>query len=277
MFTGNAKVVIALFVGGLTAACSSTPPYQGMSGDELFALGAQKFEEKDWDKTIDVFERLVFADPTFPRMVAARMYLARAYYNKGEYITSVAEFSRIVDRHPGDPLAPEASLGICKSYVAQSPDVQRDQSYTVQAWNACENTASDFAGTNVAVEAAALRDRMESKLAHKIFIGGDFYYKRKFYHSGIIYFNDLLDKYPRNDWAAQALLRLFQSYSALDWDTEAEEAKQRLLRDFPDSNAAAEIRSEEGKGTEAVKGAPARSTQSGVPGPGNILPLLRDF
>lgn len=277
MFTGNARVVITLFVGSLTAACASTPPYQGMSGDELFALGAQKFEEGDWNKAVDVFERLVFADPTYSRMVEARMYLARAYYNKGEYITAVAEFTRIVDRHPGDPLAPDASLGVCKSFVAQSPDVQRDQTYTVQAWNACENTVSDFAGSPVAAEAATLRDQMESKLAHKIFIGGDFYYKRKFYHSGIIYFNDLLDKYPTNRWAAEALLRLYQSYAALDWDTEAEEAKQRLLRDFPDSDAAAEIRGEGGKTAEAVDGPVAGSTRSDVPGPGNLRPLLRDF
>lgn len=242
----NLTVAVILLVAGLASACASGPRYQGMTGDQLFELGAQKFAEKDWGKAAEVFERLIFAEPTYPRIVEARVYLARAYYNKGEYITSVAEFSRVLDRHPGDPLAPEASLGVCKSFVAQSPDVQRDQSFTTQAWNSCQNTVSDFAGTQAAVEAAELRDSMEAKLAHKIFIGGDFYYKRKIYHSGIIYFNDLLEQYPGSDWAAEALLRLYQSYSALDWDTEAQEAKDRLLREFPDSDAAAEIRSEGG-------------------------------
>jgi outer membrane protein assembly factor BamD len=237
MFKGYAYVVAGLLAVALLGGCASSSEYQGLPVDELFAAGAREFEAGEWDKSIEVFERLLFADPTYPRTVEARLYLARAYYNKGEYITAVSEFTRIVDRNPGHALAPEASLGICQSFVAQSPNVQRDQTFTVQAWNACQNTVTDFRGTDVAVEAEVLRNQMEVKLAEKIFIAGDFYYRRKLYHSGIIYFNDLLAQYPRSDWAARALLRLYQSYSALDWDTEAEEVRQRLLREFPDSEA----------------------------------------
>ena len=70
------------------------------------------------DKAIQVFERLIFAEPTYPQIVEARMYLARAYYNKGEFITSVSEFTRVLDRHPGHPLAPDASLVVVKAFGA---------------------------------------------------------------------------------------------------------------------------------------------------------------
>jgi outer membrane protein assembly factor BamD (BamD/ComL family) len=132
--------------------------------------------------------------------------------------------------------------------------VQRDQTFTIQAWNACQNTLTDFRGNEIAAEAEALRDEMELKLAEKIFIAGDFYYRRKLYHPGIIYFNDLLNQYPRNYWASQALLRLYQSYSSLEWDTEAEEVKERLLRDFPDSDAAKEIGADQDGGGAVEKG-----------------------
>lgn len=241
MLRGYFAVIAGLLALASLGGCASSSPYEGLQPDQLFEAGSREFDAGDWDKAVEIFERLVFAEPTFPRLVEARMYLARAYYNKGEYITATSEFTRVLDRHPGHPLAPQASLGICQSFVAQSPHVQRDQTFTVQAWNACQNTLTDFRGTEVAEEAQQLRDQMESKLAEKIFIAGDFYYRRKLYHSGIIYFNDLLEQYPRNEWAAQALLRLYQSYSGLDWDTEAEEAKARLLRDFPNSDAAKEI------------------------------------
>ncbi len=241
MFTGYARLIVGLFSLALLGGCATTSEYEGLEADQLFEAGAREFEGGEWDKAVEVFERLLFADPTYPRLVEARMYLARAYYNKGEFITSVSEFTRVMDRNPGHPLAPQASLGVCQSFVAQSPHVQRDQTFTIQAWNACQNTMTDFRGTEVAAEAEALRDEMEAKLAEKIFISGDFYYRRKLYHSGIVYFNDLLDQYPRGEWAPQALLRLFQSYSGLDWGTEAEEVRQRLLRDFPDSEAAKEI------------------------------------
>jgi outer membrane protein assembly factor BamD len=261
-----------LVLAALITGCATTSPYTGMSADELFAMGAGEFEDGDWGKAIEVFERLIFAEPTYERLVEARMYLARAYYNKGEYITSVAEFSRVLDRHPGHPLAPEASLGVCKSFVAQSPNVQRDQNYTVQAWTACQNTVSDFAGNPVAAEARELRDQMEAKLAEKIFIGGEFYFRRKLYSSGIIYFNDVLEQYPRNRWAAKALLRLYQSYVALDWEAEAQDARDRLLREFPDSEEAAEIRTEGGGGNVDVS-EPDTARVQVDPGVSNPLPV----
>lgn len=251
MSTGYAKVVAGLFSLALLGGCASTSQYQDLQPDELFEAGAREFDAGDWDKAVEVFERLLFADPTYSRLVEARIYLARAYYNMGEFITSISEFTRVMDRNPGHALAPQASLGICQAYVAQSPHVQRDQTFTVQAWNACQNAMIDFRGTEVAAEAEALRDEMEAKLAAKIFVAGDFYYRRKLYHSGIIYFKDLLDQYPRSEWASQALLRLFQSYSSLDWDTEAEEARQSLLRDFPSSEAAKVIGAE---GAAGLKG-----------------------
>jgi outer membrane protein assembly factor BamD len=225
-----------------------------MEGDELFALAARAFDDEDWDEAAQAFERLIFTAPTYERLVEARMYLARAYYNKGEYITSVSEFTRIVDRHPGHEFAPEASLGICQSYVAQSPHVQRDQTITAQAWSACQNTAIDFGGTEVAARAEELRDQMEDKLARNIYEVGDFYFRRNLVPSGIIYFQDVLERYPRNKWSANALLRLYQSYTALEWDTEAEEAKERLLREFPDSEAAREIRVDGGGGGDGGEG-----------------------
>jgi outer membrane protein assembly factor BamD len=246
MYTAHSKAMAVCLLGILLGGCASAPPYQGMSADQLFELGSQRFQDENWGKAAEVFERLVFSEPAFPRIVEARMYMARAYYNKGDYITAVAEFTRILDRHPGHPLAPEASLGVCKSYAAQSPHVQRDQSATLYAWNSCFNTVSDFRNHPVAEEAGVIRDEMEAKLAEKVFIAGDFYFRRKFYHSGIIFFNDLLRQYPRNEWAAKALLRLYQSYSAMDWDTEAEEVRGRLLREFPDSDAAREVRLEGG-------------------------------
>jgi outer membrane protein assembly factor BamD len=244
----------ALFLGMAVQGCTSASPYQGLGADELFAMGERAFEAQDWDEAVRVFERFVFADPTHEEMVRARMYLARAYYNREDYLTAVSEFTRILDRHPGNPLAPEASLGVCQAYVQMSPHVQRDQAFTAQALTACQNVVEDFGSFQVAVEAAALRDQMREKLAEKILIAGEFYFRRKMYDSGIIYFNDVLTTYPQSQAAAQALLFLYRSYLAINWDTEAEDAKARLFRDFPDSEAAEELRANGEGGGDGASG-----------------------
>lgn len=252
MYTRLSATTAFLLLGALIQGCTSTPPYMGMEGDELFELGAREFESEDWDEAVRVFERFLFADPTNDRIVQGRIYLARAYFNREDYITAASEFSRVLDRHPGHPLAPEAALGICKSYVALSPHIQRDQGYTLQAFNSCDNVVQDFGGSEVSVEAETLRDQMREKLAQKTFVAGEFYFQRKLYDSGIIYFNDVLTNYPDTDTAAQALLRLYESYSEIGWEREAEEARDRLLRDFPDSEAADQVRANGGDGGDGV-------------------------
>ncbi|MGD8362967.1 MAG: outer membrane protein assembly factor BamD [Gemmatimonadota bacterium] len=244
----RSQAAAVLLLGAFLGGCASTPPYQGMDADQMFELGARDFEAGDWDEAVRVFERFLYEDPTNARIVEARLYLARAYFNREDYLTSASEFSRIIDRHPGDVRAPEASLGICKSYVALSPHIQRDQAYTLQAFNACDNVVQDFGGSEVSIEAEQLRDQMREKLARKELSRGDFYFRRKLYDSGIIYYNGLLTLYPRTPAAAQALLRLYQSYTEIGWEREAEEARQRLLRDFPDSDEAREVRANGGEG-----------------------------
>ena len=261
MYKRHSFVAGALLLGAILGACASGSPYQGLSADQLFEIGAEKFDEGDWDEAVRAFERFIFAGPTNPRIVEARLYLARAYFNREDYITAASEFSRIIDRHPGDRLAPEASLGICRSYIALSPHIERDQSYTIQAFSACDNVLQDFPGHEVAVEAGKLRDQMRERLARKELTRGDFYFQRKMYNSGIIYYNGLLTQYPRTEAAAKALLRLYESYTAIGWEAEAEEARERLLRDFPDSEAAKQVKANGGESGGAESG----TAQGGSP------------
>ena len=246
MYRQRFYAAVTLLLGAFLGGCASSAPYQGMEADQLFQLGAEKFEDQDWDEVTSIFERFIFSDPTHPRMVEARLYLARAYFNREDYLTAVSEFSRVIDRHPGDPMAPEASLGICQSYVALSPHIERDQVYTAQALTACDNVMQDFSGSEVSTQAGRLRDQMREKLARKELSRGEFYFQRKIWHPGIIYFNGVLTEFPSTNAASQALLRLYQAYTAVGWEAEAEEARERLLREFPDSEAAREIRANGG-------------------------------
>ncbi len=248
MYTRLLTAAAVFLLGGLLQGCASEPPYQGLTADQLFELGTREFQEEDWDEAIRVFERLAFTDPTYEGLVDARIYLARAYFNREEYLTAISEYTRVMDRHPGHPRAPEAALGVCRSYVQLSPHVQRDQTYTEQAYNACSNVVADFRGSEVSLRAQELRDQMRDKLARKVFVGGEFYFDRDMYDSAIIYFQDVLAQYPQAPAAADALLHLYRSYAEIGWEEEAEEARQRLLEQFPDSAAAREVRAQDNGG-----------------------------
>jgi outer membrane protein assembly factor BamD (BamD/ComL family) len=84
--------------------------------------------------------------------------------------------------------------------------------------------------------------QLVDKLAEKLFQAGEHYYRRRAYDSAIQYFDDLLELFPTSAAAPKSLLRLYQTYTTLGYAEEAQSMRERLLRDFPESEQARLIR-----------------------------------
>lgn len=227
-------VVVAVGLG----ACTSAPPYQGMDAQEIYAHALRAYENEDWSEAIRALERLLVTYPAFPQRIEARLHLAESYFQRGEYITAESEFRRLLTTAPGHELAPAASLGICRSFAGLSPKPQRDQSDTEIAVRACETTANDYGGTAEAGEARRIRQEMLEKLAQKDYLRGEFYFRRNLIDSALIYYMAVADEYPETSWAPEALLRIIEANTRIGYDFEADQARERLLSNYPDSPAA---------------------------------------
>lgn len=219
----------------LGIACSSTPPFAGWTADQLFEHGRSAFEEEDWDEARRAFERLALTFPGFDSTVAGRHYLAGAFFSDEEYLSAVSEYTRIVQVHPDDERAPEAWMGLCRSYAAMSPNPQRDQQYTVQARTTCQNVASDFPGTPIGDSAAAIALEMHGKLAAKAYGEGYFYFQRDILESAELVFLDLVDSFEGTVSAPRAMARLIDIYEEWGWSEQREEIAGRLRDAYPDS------------------------------------------
>ncbi len=234
--------IISIFWALSLAGCGSANPYLGLSDEELYQYALEAFEEEEWSDAIEVLERLILSYPTFDRIIEARMYLARSFLEKGEYLSAASEFARFLDRYPGNEMARSAMLGRCRAYERLSPIPQRDQTYTLEALNACQDVVTAYPGAAVADSARAIHREMREKLARKDWLSGDFYFRRKLYDSAIIYFEDVVEEYPDTSSAPEALLRLYQAYTEIGWEQEADAVRERLLETYPDSEAAQSIR-----------------------------------
>jgi outer membrane assembly lipoprotein YfiO len=231
----NRGFVHGLLVGLLGTACSTAPPYAGWTPEQLYEHGQRAFLEGDWSEARRAFERLVLNFPGFDHAVEARHYLARTFFEAEEYLSAVAEFSRIVQVYPDDQLSPNAWMGLCRSYAAMSPHPQRDQQYTIQARNTCQQVAGDFQGMPVGDSAAVVAREMHNKLGEKAFGVGQFYFQRKIYESAEHVFRRLLDDYPDTEAAPRAIARLIEIYDDWGWDDQREENRTRLLGTYPES------------------------------------------
>ncbi len=239
----RSRSVRAILLSLTLAACGGgANPYQGLDAEGLFRLATQEFEEGDYENAIEALDRLILSSGDFERLPEARLLLARAYYENGDYLTARSEYVRFLDRYSGHPRAAEAALGVCKSLAALSPAVPRDQSFTQDAILVCRNTVIDYAGTPQAVEAAEIANRMRLKLAEKEYRTGEYYCRRKFWDAAIKYYQFTVNLYAETEFAPRALLGIYYANRQIGYDDEAEAAKERLLSEYPDSQAAAELR-----------------------------------
>jgi outer membrane protein assembly factor BamD len=223
-------------------ACRSTPEYQTLDGDQLFRWSTERFQEGQWGDARDGYERMIFMFPAHDSIVRSRLNLGWAYFEDEQFVTAAAEFGRLIDRHPTNPLVAEASLGTCRSYSALSPIPQRDQTFTQQALASCSNLIIDYPGTPEAEQARQVRDDMIDKLANKEYLRGEFYFRRKLWDSANVYFEQVLSLYPQSAAAPRALYKMYEGYNIIGYEEEAAATRDRILTQYPDSPEAELLR-----------------------------------
>ena len=184
----------------------------------------------------------MFQYPTHERYQEARFRLARVYFDREEFITAANEYARLASDFPGGQYSEESRFKVCESYYELSPAPQLDQEYTRGAITHCESLLAYYPNTEFAERARTMVTELTDKLADKMYLAADHYFKRGAYDSAIQYFDDLLERFPTSAAAPRSLLRLYQAYGEIGYEEEAREVRERLLRDFPDSEAARSIR-----------------------------------
>lgn len=216
--------------------------------DALYQQGMDAFRAGRNGRAIQLLDEFLRAHVGDPRAPSARMTLGRAHLARREYVLAASEFTRLINESPPDSLQRAARFGICESYQRMSPKAQLDQEYTSAALAHCESIGTYYPGTPEAERATRWVAEMQGKLAQKAYDTGVFYMKRGAYDAAVIYFNETVQQYPRTSYAPAALLRLVESYRTIGYKEEAEEARTRLLRDYPQS---AEARTQQQTSTPA--------------------------
>jgi outer membrane protein assembly factor BamD len=222
-------------------ACGGGDPYQGLTADDLYRIAENELAEGNDENAVEALERLHVSFGDWPRLPEAGLLLARAHYEGDDYLTARAEYRRFLDRFAAHAGAADAAVGECRSLAALAPAPQRDQGYTEEALTVCGNVAVDYARTPQAEESAGLRAGLRRTMAEKEYLNANHYFRRRQYDSAIIYYQFVVDLYPETDLAPQALLGLYLSNQAIGYADLAEEARTRLLQEYPDSPQAVEI------------------------------------
>jgi tetratricopeptide (TPR) repeat protein len=154
-----------------------------MDADQLLARGMERLESHKWQDAIQALEAFVFQYPTHARYQEARYRLAEAYYGKGEYISAATEFGRLANDFPTGTWADDSRYQVCDSYAHLSPKPQLDQEYTQEAIDHCQSLLAYFPDSEFAERGREILTQLTNKLAQKIFLNGEHYFKRNAFDS----------------------------------------------------------------------------------------------
>ena len=127
--------------------------------------------------------------------------------------------------------------------------------------------ARDYFGTEYADSAAAIAGRMITRLAQKEFEIARFYQQRRGYDAAVLYFEKVVEEYPdtefarRERWSASwsPTREIAKGSPDLGYEQEVELARERLITQYPLSDAAARVRAEL---TERAGGMPTDTTSA---------------
>ena len=241
--TTTARAVAAFAITFSLAACGGRQvPLTELSADQLWARGVQEFNEEDWSEAIEYFDRYVLVGGSDPRVHQAQYYTADARFRNEEYVTAATEFTRLAGDLGRTDLADDARFMACRAYEELSPEPQLDQEYTRGAIQHCQALVDYFPDSEFADRAREIVERMWNRLAAKVYEGGEWYFDREAYDSAIIYFEDVVEQFPDTPYAPRALARLVEIYGILEYAEEREAARERLLREYPESESSRHLR-----------------------------------
>jgi outer membrane protein assembly factor BamD len=210
------------------------------TNEKLYQAGLREFNRHKWDNAIAAFEKLTLdlpaRDSLLPR---SYWYLATAHEKQGEHLLAAQSYSKLVESFPDDSLAPSAALEAARSYWHLWRKPSLDPTYGETAL-ATYNTliglypADSTQPRRMQIIAQAQKElaELENWFAIKNYDAGMFYLRRKAYDSAIIYFKDVLTRWPNAPKSRDASLRLVEAYKAIRYREDASDLCTQLRKKY---------------------------------------------
>lgn len=223
--------------GALACGGGRGPEARGgsvIAPEHLLARARSEFRRGDFRKALIAFQRLGFElGAAEPELAEVRYYTAECHFQLGDRVQAAHEFRQVADQYPESPYAPLALLraGDANLRLWRRPEL--DPSYGEAALAIYQELVGRYPGTDAAARAQLHVRQLKEWFADKAYKNGLFYLKRRAYDSAIIYFKDVVAKYPDTPRAPDALLRLVDSYRAIGYAEERRETCAHLHRFYP--------------------------------------------
>lgn len=160
------------------------------------------------DKAVEIFTKVTENAPYSKYAPMAQFKIGQANKKAGNFDDAIVEFQKLVDSYPESEFVDDAKYEIAYCTYKASLKPHYDQTPTDVAIKQFEEFSEQYEDPELSREAHEALNQLKEKKAQSIYETAFFYERQKHYSSALIYYNEILEKFPDTDHAAKALSRL---------------------------------------------------------------------
>ncbi|MDD3087231.1 MAG: outer membrane protein assembly factor BamD [Candidatus Omnitrophica bacterium] len=176
-----------------------------MSGYKRKALGITLPVE---NPAVEIYTKVVENSTYGPLAPKAQYRLGLVLKSLQRYYEAEEAFNKVISNYPDSEWSEPSRFQIasCRAALSRSPDY--DQGAAGEAKQKFEEFVRDHPDAVLSLEAEANIAKLNEKEAESSFNTARFYEKQKSYKAANIYYNYVVDNYPKSIWAAKSLAKL---------------------------------------------------------------------
>jgi len=215
---------------------------KGWQADRIYAEGAEKMQDKDYDKAIGYFQKLESRFPHGVYATQAQLEIAYAYYKKDDPISCVAAADRFIKLHPNHPnvdyayylkgLASFNERGIIEKYTAQEIS-DRDPKALKLSFAAFKELTDRYPKSRYFKDATQRMVYLVNALSQHEMHVARYYMKRQAYLAALNRAKYVLEYYPNSNSVEEALVVSVSAYDYMDLADLKEDTLRILKTNYP--------------------------------------------
>lgn len=184
---GDLKKSISAFIWGAD---------DNMPAEELAMRGMEEYEDGNYKKSIDYFQKLKDIYPFSKYAVLAELKLGDAHYRIEQYEDAVFAYEEFEKLHPRNEAIPYVIYQIGRSHFDRMTTPDRDQTSARKALESFQRLQKQYPNDPYARSAADHIIACYKSLAGHEFGIGHFYFKSRHYKAALVRFRAVVQDYP---------------------------------------------------------------------------------
>lgn len=160
------------------------------------------------DRAIEIFNKVIQNSPYRENVDKAYFKLGLVYIERKDFLNARESFNNLIENIPESPLVDRAKYKAAYCAYQFSLEPSYDQQATDRAIEEFKEFIQRYPESELAQKAQSEIDELNEKRAKNLFSIAEFYESRRQPKSAVIYYEDIINKYPKTKWASKAMEKI---------------------------------------------------------------------